>query len=365
MKKLLYLIFAIFAALSFSSCEKKEPPARRTILVYMAAKNNLAGYDNADIHEMLQAQIPADCRLLVFRSTRGGAPQLLEITKNSLQTLKSYDETTIAADAETLVQVLADARKLVDSKLWGIVFWSHSTGWKGAVKAPDSSRSFGYENGQEIELPDLAAALRTAPPFEFIFFDSCYMGCVEVAYELRDCADYLVASACEVPMTGMPYDATLPSLFKSQTLKGLTEAIDINVDYYLDRPTERCPSTFALIDLKKMDQLAAASARVYANSHAPSEAPQLLSVSSTYKGLFVDFEDFMRLSAESQSELAGFRSALGEAILHERHTSSLWGQVPITDFCGLSVNPDPTNPDYNYRNISWYKDVIALDGSEN
>lgn len=360
MKKLLYLILSVFATLSFIGChDREEPPARRTILVYMAAKNSLSGFDASDIGEMLQAEIPADCRLLVFRASRSSDPQLLEITGGQLKSLKVYPGTTVGADAETLIQVLADARRMVKSRQWGIVFWSHSTGWKGAVKAPSASRTFGQESGgYEIELPDLAAALRTAPGLEFIFFDSCYMGGVEVAYELRDCAQYFVASPCEVPVTGMPYDDTLPSLFNANTVSGLTQAIDINVDYYLDRVNERCPSTMALIDLKMMDRLAAAAAPVYANSHELTDTPQQISVSASYKDLFVDFEDFMRLSANSAADLSSLRMALNEAVIHERHSDFIWGSVPLLNICGLSVNPDPYNPNYGYQNLSWYKDVI-------
>ncbi len=190
------------------------------------------------------------------------------------------------------------------------------------------------------------------------------MGGVEVAYELRDCADFFVASACEVPLTGMPYDRTLPSLFNSHTINGLTEAIDINVDYYIGQPLERCPSTFAVVDLKKMDQLAAAARAVYANSHAPTEAPQMISVTSPFRNLYVDFEDFMRLSAENEADYSSLRTALGEAILHERHSSAIWGQVPLQNFCGLSVNPAPQNPDYSYHSNSWYKDVILTNGAQ-
>ena len=40
---------------------------------------------------------------------------------------------------------------------------------------------------------------------EYILFDDCYMSSIEVAYELKDVADYLIASTCEVMAYGMPY----------------------------------------------------------------------------------------------------------------------------------------------------------------
>ncbi len=323
----------------------------------MASKNNLSNYATLDLGEMLNAEIPRNCRLLVFRSTYGVEPQLIEVENGRQTILKTYEAGTIAADKETLIQVLADVEELAPSKSPGIIFWSHSSGWKGAQRVAAASRTFGQEQGREIELPDLAKALLTASRKPaFIMFDSCYMGCVEVAYELRNCADYLVASVCEVPTDGMPYDQTLPSLFAGD----LAGAIDINVDYYLAQPMEKCPSTFAVIDLKAMDNLARASTEIYGNRKAPEEDFQRFSVNTPYKDLFVDFKHFMEQT--SAGPVDEFNRALEQAVVHERHTASIWDRLAIEHCCGLSVNPEPESSNYNYRNLSWYKDVISTDG---
>ena len=371
MIRYLRILFSAFAALIlFSGChkdeqKKDEPQAevRRTILVYMAAQNNLSYYSTLDVGEMMNAQIPGDCRLVVFRTTYGEDPQLIEIADGRLKPLKTYAQGTLAADKETLIEVLADVESLAPSKSPGLIFWSHSTGWKGAQRVAPTSRTFGSEQGREIELPDLAAALKTsARRPAFIMFDSCYMGCVEVAYELRDCADYLIASVCEVPSEGMPYDRTLPLLFNDQ----LAEAIDINVDYYveynLNDPREPYPSTMSLIRLNRMEALAKASAPLYADSKEAEEEIQHFSVNSPFKDLFVDFSHFIEQTSEGS--LNGFKVALRNAVIHERHTDSIWGELEITRCCGLSVNPDPQSTAYNYRQTAWYKDVINQNGSE-
>ena len=41
---------------------------------------------------------------------------------------------------------------------------------------------------------------------EYILFDDCYMHNIEVAYELRNATDYLIASTSEIMIYGMPYD---------------------------------------------------------------------------------------------------------------------------------------------------------------
>lgn len=371
MIRCLRIFIAAFAALlMLCGCHKDEPQidepqaeVSRTILVYMAAKNNLSYFSTLDLGEMMNAEVPDDCRLVVFRSTYGEDPQLVEIENGRLTPLKTYDAGTLAADKETLIEVLADVEKLAPSRSPAIIFWSHSTGWKGAQKVAPTSRSFGLEQGREIELPDLAAALRTAPRRPaFIMFDSCYMGCVEVAYELRDCADYLISSVCEVPSEGMPYERTLPLLFNDR----LAEAIDINVDYYVNEYLSdnqgHCPSTMSLIRLSGMEALARASAPLYADRKEAEEEIQHFSVTSPFKNLFVDLQHFMEQT--SAASLDEFNVALRNVVVHERHTASIWGQIDIEHCCGLSVNPEPESTAYNYQATAWFKDVISNNGVE-
>lgn len=361
MNKYLLIILAAAASFLFAGCrhhhnEEPEPErARRTILVYMAAQNTLSGYDTSDLNEMRQARIPADCRLLVFRSTYNADPELIEIAGGEMKPLLTYPEGTIGADAETLKRVLADARKLAPAHENGIIFWSHSSGWKGAVKAPAANRSFGLEYGRQIELPDLADALLTVPTLDFVFFDSCYMGCVEVAYELRHTARYLVASPCEVPADGMPYNQTLPALFDRNLTAGLTEAIDLTVDHYLASPRERCPSTLTLVNLSEMDGVATSAAPLLANQIEPADDFQYLSITVPYNKLFVDLRHYMDVTTDNPETFRKFSDALERAVIHERHTLSIWDRIPIEHCCGLSINPEPDSDDYGYRNLAWTK----------
>ena len=59
-----------------------------------------------------------------------------------------------------------------------------------------------------MEIADLAAAL--TGHFDFIMFDACFMASVEVLYELRDKADYFIASPAEIISDGFPYEAAAP-----------------------------------------------------------------------------------------------------------------------------------------------------------
>lgn len=344
MKKILTILFAL---ISLASCERYVAPdttARRTVLVYMEARNNLNS--SSDIEEMTRAAIPADCHLLVYYSSSNTAPRLMEIRKGKEITLKSYPAEASAIAPKQMAAVIADARTLAPAKELGVVMWSHSAGWTQTNDMP--LRGFGYENyARQMSVTEMATGM-SGQNIDFIFFDSCYMGCVEVAYELRHCARYLVASVCEVPGPGMNYEYTIPALMRTDMVGGLKEAIDITVDGYRATPSERCPSTLSLIDLGKMDALAA-EVRTHQKQLPEDYQAQRFSCDRPYKYLFFDLGQY----------LDAIGGSINDAVLHNRHTSRIWGEIPLEHVSGLSIYlPELTQgldyDTYGYSTLQWY-----------
>ena len=62
--------------------------------------------------------------------------------------------------------------------------------------------AFGFDKGQKMNLTTLARTLQ-GQNFGFVYFDCCYMGSVEVAYELRHA----------MPSNGMPYNRNIRCFF--------------------------------------------------------------------------------------------------------------------------------------------------------
>lgn len=348
-----YVISIILFSLALTSCNEHHTtmpttPCRRTVLVYMEARNNLSGNAIQDLDEMRRGEIPADSRLVVYRSLRGEQyPMLCEIFAGGDSILKTYPDTALATDPEHMANVIADVRRLAPSKEFGMVFWSHASGWRQR-----SSRGFGSENGgRMMNVTDMALALGSNRSIDYLFFDCCYMGCAEVAYELRNCADYLVASPCEVPLGGMPYDLTIPGLFDSDITEGLKNAIDLTVDSYIADLSELCPSTLALVDLSKMDELIDSVKPVINNPLPADFTPQRFSRDIPYKYMFTDLGQYV--------------GALGSnipdgVILHERHTPKIWNNIDLSHCSGLTIfMPDQANNiDYTYRGydtLAWAK----------
>lgn len=362
MKKLLSALTLVFVVM-LAGCEKTpEPvsePSRRTVVVYMEARNNLMSNANDDLLEMERASVPGDCRLLVYLSGYGSAPELREFAGGRWVTRVAYDGETSSVSRGRLGRVLADAARVAPSRERGLVMWSHGFGWTQTSPLKKHSRAFGFENSQHVmSTSDIAAAIGDAGGVDFVYFDACFMASVEVAYELRNVARYMVASAAETPAAGMPYDLTLPALFAPDMVRGLAEAVDIVSDYYDENPQAHrgCPRTLSLIDLAGMDALAGQTARVLALGRKLPAGfePQRFAVSATYENLYFDLREY----AEALGADDEWRRALGSAVVHERHSSMIWNRLPLVNCCGLTVfipMDGLTYDSFGYSTLEWAK----------
>ncbi len=159
----------------------------------------------------------------------------------------------IATDPEVMTGVLKKMVKMVPSDSYGLAMGSHGTGWLKASRTT-TGRSFGDDNGYSIDIPELAGALKEAftdKKLDFILFDACMMANAEVAYELRDVTDYMIASVLETPALGFPYSSFFNELY----------ADDVDYQFICDQFIEinrknGSWGTCAAVDCKQMQKLA-------------------------------------------------------------------------------------------------------------
>lgn len=192
-------------------------PARHVSLVYMIAENSLNSNAATDLSEMRYGatNIPEDGRLYVFQDRRYKNSMLLEIRNTQkIDTLYTWDENLNSADTEVMREVLDIVDRVAPTaSSWSLTMWSHGSGWMDDTHA---TRSIGYDTGgpvKEINIGDLASVLEDWHHLDFLFFDACFMQCIELDYALRNRADYILASPAEIPGAGAPYDAILGDIF--------------------------------------------------------------------------------------------------------------------------------------------------------
>lgn len=253
------------------SCEKDnvEPQKTRTLMVYLAGDNNLSGHMQKNISSMMSAWKKSyNANIVIYFDAPNAVPELYtfrfkgkEVEK---QVLKTYEEMD-SADPEVLKKILNEMQDLYPSDSYGLILGSHASGWipsggfgrsnRMLYAEPVLTRSFGtdYTGPSQMDTRDMAKAI----PFnkenlEFILFDACLMSSIEVLYDLRDKAKYVIASPAELPAPGFPYNRVMPYFWgKGKNLeKDLVKVCDEFWDYY---NTYNATNRFGTIALIKMD----------------------------------------------------------------------------------------------------------------
>ena len=242
MRKFLLLTISILTMLT--ACSKYDDPfgnedpkiedpevAERTVLVYVAAENNLDYYLDYDLEEMKvgSSQLGDDQNLVIYvnRADTSSTPYMARVYRGNLVD-KVFMPEAIAADPTVLSLVLNKTRELYPAKSYGLVLWGHCSGWLISDQTW-KTKAYGGSTGDNtkesvgkywMNYPDLADAIYSAmkgDKLNFIFGDCCNFASIEAAYELRNVADYIIGSPAEIPDKGAPYDICVQDFFLDDT----------------------------------------------------------------------------------------------------------------------------------------------------
>jgi hypothetical protein len=112
-------IILLLTLLLFTSCNREdEPPAiisaTRTVIVYMAADNDLSADAFSDIEEMKEGFEETGTNLVVFIDPAGESPYLLEIARNAETKVKTYQEFNSATESGTEVEQFNNTKSRQD-----------------------------------------------------------------------------------------------------------------------------------------------------------------------------------------------------------------------------------------------------------
>ena len=416
-KTMLMSILTIGTMMSFTACSSDDDmlmtakssetmnfnqyaAAERTVLVYLAGKNNLSQLLQTNLEQMKAgSRRIGNNTLLVFvrRDIQGEKPWLARISNGELTDSVSLDDMGIgtsniqACNPELMEQVLRYAYSHYPASDYGLVLGGHSTGWL-IEQEPSNTRAFGVDNGDGytyssknkrwINVPTIARVLERVPHLKFIFADCCNFMCLETMYELRHATDYIIGSPAEIPAEGAPYEQIIPSLFEKNTF--YSSIIDI---YHRTRNGE---VPLSAVKTSAMDQLA--SATRYAldivqakNGNGYADTQGLIhygySASSIdfhqEYNLFYDAGDFFR-SQLSESDYRLWKQALDEAVVEKRFTKQwrtcmtwryTYSDFEMTEerYHGVSMYiPQDPNTEYgqyyaqnneDIKQLKWYQSV--------
>lgn len=193
----------------------KAVNAKWTILVYMNGKNNLEDEMLQNWEEMAEVGSTADVNVVVQmgRVSVAEAPNnwkgvkrflvkkgMQPLAANQLSDLQESGLITDMGSIDCLKDFLNWGKKNYPAQKTMLVIWDHGQGWRFL------SSSFDDVTGQCLYNVDLKQAIKdTVGKVDILCFDACLMGMLETCYELREQANYIIASETETPGTGLSY----------------------------------------------------------------------------------------------------------------------------------------------------------------
>lgn len=357
MNRILNLLFAALLLFTFSSCKNKdkEPDpskTKRTVLIYAVASNNLASYLNEDKKEMIQAApdvagLGKDVRILLYSVASQSASEatLAELSQDSygkwdFVKIKSYDRGTFSTDPVRMSEVFSDIRSEAEAENYGLILWSHGTGWipnfTEHVVPQGMQKSYGLDKYQGVtDYCDLDELARAIPDrmFDYVWFDLCYMMGVEVVYQLRNKCDYIGGYPTEDWSPGMNYETTLPMLAAPKPdLVGVGKAF---YDYYND---QKLAVTVTVMKTDGLEKLALAAADIYSYGTRPKSEQGLQNYSRLSTGMY-DFGQFTKKYLDgSDSKSNDLSRALDKAL----DDITLYAGCSTKNFNGTNNAFDPS-----------------------
>lgn len=285
------LLCVMLVSLFIASCrddvpEPKEPRYKHTVIVYMAADNSLSVDSNADIDEMKSAlgRIPEGCQVVVFHDDNNALhkPQLLLLRSEGYSVYKEYANEMNSADAKVVGSVLAEVMGTFPSDEYSLVLWSHGSNWKveNGSASKVSSRAVlqdvnsGGQNGSWLNIAELRGVLKGLPQrMHFLMFDACFMQSVEVAAELYDLTNWIIASPVEIPGVGAPYNMIMEGLC-CKDIRGIVN----NYHDYCIEGSKRKGVLLSAIDCTEFDAFAAVTSQYVPEVFRKDAMPSLSGV---------------------------------------------------------------------------------------
>lgn len=347
-----------------------------TLTIFMQGNNGLAEFMDSNLQRILASyyDMPeGDFRIFVFYD-RGNYTRLTELYMNDgmakQRLVEEYETSVSTVDKEFMRSVLAKVKEEAPADSYGLILSSHGGGWvpsdlydqylfKSDSRSGDAPQArplfYAQDDYDCMEIPDLVEALSNTH-YNYIIFDACFMANIEALYDLRNSADYIVASAAEVLGAGFPYETMIPMLFEydDHSLKAICESY---MEYY-----KASSGTVALIDCEQLDPLAEAMHAVMAEM-GEVNVDDVQAYDAFDYHLYFDLLHYVELGVENST---AFEKALNKAVLYSGHTNTILtatGDVDSFELarsCGLScyiLQEDCPATEAAWRETAWAKAV--------
>lgn len=384
-----FVISLLFITCGFSSCSNEDEPeshiTQNTIFMYMPWSGNLTSYFYQNIKDMesniCQMGGLDNDRVIVFMSTTSTEASMYEIVYENgicnhipIDSYTNYPFTTESG----LTELLLTLKSIAPAKSYSMIIGCHGMGWLPVNKsrAAYSEEKYHFEYGDkslltrffggttsdyQTEISTLSNALNNAGlRMQYILFDDCYMSSIEVAYELKDVTDYLIASTCEVMAYGMPYATMGKYLLGKPDYKAVCDEFH---KFYSDYEIMPC-GTLAVTDCSQLGEMANIMRRINNAYNIDSELiGDIQKLDGYYPTIFFDYGDYVNKLLEHNGAnlelIEAFNRQLNLTVPYKTHTETYFtssrGPLPIVSYSGITTS----DPSYSSRasqkyNTKWF-----------
>jgi Clostripain family len=257
-------------------CSKKSSPTEPiqppplpnwTIMVYMAADNNLAVPGIHDIDELEAAGMDPNVQVVVqaeFNPTElalDGCNDPSCINRPNFNTFRyaltgqgvnTYGPNDTAidignrdmTDPAQLKEFIQWSKQNYPAQRYCLVLWNHGGGYTGLLQDLTSA-----PNGHLMSIGDLPTALNGVGAIDVLDFDMCLMGAYESLTKINGYAKYTVFSEEVVPGEGNQYTLIVDALQSNTTIDGKVLAQIFADQFYASYQGNRAPTTISAFDL--------------------------------------------------------------------------------------------------------------------
>lgn len=382
----LHVILMWICLLGCISCDNTHQIEvnQQTLLMYFPWSSNLQSFFNTNVQDMEEAIIARGglnhTRVLVYMACSADSATLYDVRYDaSSATCQRIPLHTFAhADyqsADYVASVFQAAKLFAPAPKYALCIGSHGFGWiptadyaagRSGLQAPEREmaegeapmimRFYGDYNCQvTTDITTLAQAMKQADwHTEYILFDCCTMAMVEVAYDLRQVTDYVIASVSEIWGTGMPYRLMGDAMLETVDYAAICQAFWTNCQS-MPYPC----GTLSVTACAWLEELASFTGQMQA-CHPQTTSTSSLQVYDAYLSpIFYDYADYMRHLGLDDTQLQQLDNLMSKVVPYSTATASYYCEktrrtYPIRSYCGLTTSAPSTNACCSgFANTAW------------
>ncbi len=305
-----------------TSAEARQRQAQWTVMIYLAADNDLEEYGIGDVNEMEVVGSTTNVNVVVqmdrapgYDSTNGNwtDARRLYITRDrdvdriNSEVVETLPETN-TGDPAVLADFVTWTMDNFPAQRYALILWDHGGSWLG-VATDSSSRD------NDLSMPELDEALsRIGHPLDLIGFDACLMGGFEVYRTVAPYAEVAVAAEETIPGFGWEYATPLQALARNPGMDAEalgSNFVDAFVAFYTDVVTYYDAFDLGAVRLAEADQLASAIDSFVTSVRAnPAAVLSAIADARNNTLMFGGFDDPQYFDIWSAADLAQFMRLL-------------------------------------------------------